>query len=308
LINEPGAGDATVGAMAWATFLAGQPDSAATWFATSELALSSDLEWRYRMAQVALERHDTRKAFRLLFPLAVISRKQDTDVMGMLKQAATEAIQPEKVEEEVERGMRSRDIGEAKVVQAMGAKRVTFAGRDGFPLGGLIVAAQSQKAQRGIVILAAPGDTIASYDSLAIGLKSAGFAAILLDPRGSGHSVGEDCPLPSTWRGREEFLHSLVSDDITVAFQVLARNVRIDTTRYVVLASGSVASMATETAARDRRVVLLALASLNPPRGPRTMRTGGGARPADTSPRRPRTTQSRPGRADLRGDESRARG
>src|SRR5262245_45272407 len=204
LLSEPGAGDAIVGEMAWATFLAGQPDSAAKWFATSELSLSSDLEWRYRMGTVALEERDNRKAFRMLYPLGVMSRKQDVDVMAMLKRAATDAIQPEKVEEEVDRGIRSREIGEAKVLQAMGAKPVKFAGRDGFPLGAMIVAGPGTKAQRGVVILAAPGDTIASYDSLTIGLRAAGFATILLDPRGSGRSVSSDCPLPSTWRGREE--------------------------------------------------------------------------------------------------------
>jgi len=279
LLNEPGAGDVIVGEMAWATFLAGQPDSAAKWFATSEHTLSSDLEWRYRMGEVALEQRDNKKAFRLLFPLAVLSYKQDVDVMDMLKRAATDAIQPEKVAEEVDRGIRSREIGESKVLQAMGAKPVKLAGHDGFPLGAMIVAGSSKKTQRAVVILAAPGDTIASYDSLAIGLRGAGFATILLSPRGSGRSVGPDCPLPSTWRGREEFLHSLVADDITAAFETLARNVRVDTTRYVVIASGGVASMATEAAARDRRVFLLSLMSPNPAAVDRgTMRTWAASR------------------------------
>ena len=264
LLNElSSGGDATVGEFAWATFLGGQPDSAAAMLAPSELALSTDLEWRYRMGHIYLDR-DHRKAFRLLFPLAVLSRKQDSEVMGMLRQAATEAIPPERVAGEVDRAIHTRDVPEAKVLERMAGARVMFPGRDGFPLSGIVVAAPSARAQRGAVILMAPGDTIASYDSLAIELRRAGFASILLEPRGSGRSVGEDCPLPSTWRGREEFMHTVVADDIAIAFQVLTRHVRVDTTRYAILASGATASIGAEAAARDRRVKLLLLASPNP--------------------------------------------
>ncbi|HYM81099.1 MAG TPA: alpha/beta hydrolase [Candidatus Limnocylindria bacterium] len=252
------------GWLAWATHLAGQSDSAAILFKPLETLLSHDLEWRFRLGQVSLARRDGRQAYRWLLPLAVRSRKQDVDVMDMLRKSLEGDVPADRIEREIDRQIGARDRGVAKIVQEIGGKPVRFSGVDRFPLGGVVVAGSGAKRQRAAIVLVAHEDTLAAYDSLAVAFRRSGFAVMLMDVRGAGRSVGPFCPLPSTWRGREDLMQSLCAGDIAPALRALASAAPIDTTRYVLIASGGAAPIAVEAAARDPRAEILVLASPTP--------------------------------------------
>ena len=95
-------------------------------------------------------------------------------------------------------------------------------------------------------ILVASGDTLADYDSLAVGLRRMGLAVMLVEPRGSGRSVGPRCPLPDAWRGREAEMQDRSADDAREAIRALARETTIDTTRYLLVGVGESAPIAVE--------------------------------------------------------------
>jgi alpha-beta hydrolase superfamily lysophospholipase len=141
---------------------------------------------------------------------------------------------------------------------------VRFSGRDGFPLSGVVLTPPLKTRSRAAVLLIAPGDTVADYDSLGLALERAGVAVMLMDVRGSGGSVAPVCPLPDTWEGRQERLHALTARDVRDALRALARVASIDTSRYLVGGIGSTASIAVEAAEIDRRVRALLLVSPKP--------------------------------------------
>jgi hypothetical protein len=87
---------------------------------------------------------------------------------------------------------------------------------------------------------------------------------MLVEPRGSGRSVGPRCPLPDAWRGREAELQDRSADDPREAVRALAREVTIDTTRYLLVGVGATAPIAVEAARRDRRATALMLVSPDP--------------------------------------------
>jgi predicted alpha/beta hydrolase len=150
------------------------------------------------------------------------------------------------------------------VLHDMDGRRVSFLARDGSRLGGVVAVPGDAGAHRAAIVLMAPGDTIANYDSLGVALVQAGFATLFLDVRGSGWSVSPTCPSPDTWAEREEALQHLVARDVRAALGELATHVPIDTTRYLVAGVGGAASMAVEAAALDSRVGALLLVSPKP--------------------------------------------
>lgn len=260
-----GEGDETAqGLLAWSMFLAGHADSAAAAFTHVRPALEQDLEWRFRLAQVSLANQDLNDTYRLLWPLAILSRRTDPDVLRMLTEALGPRVRPQRIDDELARAMRERDIAESRILLALRARRASFTGRDGFPLAGVVVADSGKRAQRAAVVLVAAGDTLADYDTLAADLLGEGFATLLLDLRGHGRSVAPFCPLPGTWRGREELMQALCAQDVPLALRALASATRVDTTRYLIVAAGAAAPIAAETAAEDPRVAALLLASPNP--------------------------------------------
>ena len=250
--------------LAWAHYMAGHADSAAALFTATEDMPGLRLEWRYRMALAALATGDARKAYGLLFPVAVAARKQDPDVMQQLEQAARQMGDQQAVAARVDAEVHQRDVREQRLLESWGGRRVLFAGTDGFPLVGLAVPArESAGAARatGAVVLMAPSDTLAAYDSLVIAFRRHGIATILVPARGTNWAVTPGLPLPDAWEGREEKLQHQRARDVRRALSQLAAVTRLDTTRYVIVGVATTSVSAAEAARLDRRVRALLFVS-----------------------------------------------
>ncbi len=113
-------------------------------------------------------------------------------------------------------------------------------------------------------MIAAPGDTMADYDSLAVGLRNAGRAVLLLEPRGSGHSISAAWARTDSWTGRQEELARLTALDLHAAARALAQTAHAETSRIVLGGVGTSASLAIRVAARAPRVAALLLVSPTP--------------------------------------------
>ena len=251
------------GLFAWSHYLSGRPDSSERLFGPVQTWLSTHPEWRYRMACVAFERKDWIKVQRLLTPLAVKSRMADHDVMDMLNRSADELGARGRLEPMLLQEIFKRDRVEQELLADMGARRIAFRARDGFPLGGSLLVPPRITRPRAAVVLVVPRDTLELYDSLAVGLRGLGFAVLLMDPRGSGRSVAPGCPLADSWRGREAAMEATVAGDVAAAVAALAREARADSTEYLVVGVGDTGPIAVEAARRDRRVRVLMLVSPN---------------------------------------------
>jgi dienelactone hydrolase len=279
-MESPAIATALRARLAWATFLAGDTDSAAALFAPIERRLASGLEWRYRMGRVAHALGDRRKAVDLLLRVAVASRGADEDAMKLL----TEAGEPlgARLEGEIQRGIVERDRAERTVLDALGARRIRFAAPDGFPLAGALLESKASGRRPVAVVLLAPGDTLASVDTLAVTLRDAGLHVLLMDVRGSGWAVHPTCPIPEAWSGREQAMHTRVARDVREAVRAVAMVASADTSRVLVAGSGAVASIAVEAAALDARVRALVLPAPTPAlveRGPMAARLAAFRRP-----------------------------
>ena len=261
----PDFGSATIqGMFAWAHYLAGRPDSAARFMDPVEKWLSVHSEWRYRLACVALARRDWPRVITLLTPLAVASRNTDIDVMDMLKAAAEELNLGRHVVPLMLQEIAKHDQIENELLAELGARRVSLAGSDGFPLGGVVLTPRAKPRPRAAVVLVEAGDTLAVYDSLAVGMRRMGYAVILLAPRGSWRSVASGCPLASSWRGREAEMQRRCAEDVRAAVAALARETGADTARYLLIGVGSTTPVAVEAARLDRRAGVLILATPAP--------------------------------------------
>ena len=247
------------GLFAWSHYLAGRPDSAARLFKPNEPDLSLHQEWRYRMACVAAGLGDWGKVLNLLTPLAVASRTFDGDVMEMINTSASELGAERRLPTLLVQEIYQRDQIEQELLSELGARRIGFRGTGGFPLGGTVLARRG--ARRAAIVVVPPGDTLALYDSLAVGLRRIGLAVMLLDPRGSGRSVAPSCPLPDSWRGREVEMQAAVAGDVAAAAAALARDVGSDSTRYIVVGIGETAPIAVQAATRARGVRAVMLVS-----------------------------------------------
>jgi len=259
------------GLFAWSHYLAGRPDSAARLFRPNEAWLSRHQEWRYRMACVAFALGDWQRAVILLTPLAVASRTFDSDVMDMLNQSAEKMQVRRQLQTMLVQEMLKRDRVEQELLTELGARRVGFRGTDGFPLGGTVLARRGGSRGRAAIVVVAPGDTLALYDSLAVGLRRMGLAVMLLDPRGSGRSVAPSCPLADSWRGREVQMQAAVAGDVAAAAAALARDVGSDSTQYLVVGVGETGPIAVQAAARApgvRAVMLVSPSASAADRGP----------------------------------------
>jgi hypothetical protein len=162
----------------------------------------------------------------------------------------------------------------------MGGRLLALTASDGFPLGGLLVPAapppRGRTSRRGTataarrapallaVLLLAPGDTLASGDSLALALRRHGITTLLLYPRGHGASVNPSCPSPDAWFDREAALQARIARDVRDAVRGVRRTTTVDSTRYLVVGVGASATMAVEAATLDPRVKALLLVSPAP--------------------------------------------
>ncbi len=277
--SERSSPPALVGRIAWAHFLQGGADTAAKLFAVVEDPLLPSNEWRFRMARVAFALKDYHRTVELLLPVAIRARGTDDEVIELLEQASKEAGIGPRVQAEVLRGTSDRDEVELTLAAALGGRLLAITASDGFPLGGLLVPAalppRSRTARRGsaaaartpallAVLLLAPGDTLASGDSLALALRRHGITTLMLYLRGHGASVNASCPSPDAWFDREAALQARIALDVRDVVRGVRRATPVDSTRYLVVGVGASATMAVEAATLDPRVKALLLVSPAP--------------------------------------------
>ena len=253
----------TGGRLGWAWYVAGRGDSALIYMRLHERRLLDVVNplrrlWRYRMGVVEMEHGDAYRAIETLSWLAVESRFQDREVIDLLRTLSDRT----RIRANVERTLKVRraelDEVDQIVVDTLGGRRVTFPGSDGFPLAGVALPAKSPRS-RAVVMLVPPEDPLEAFDTLAVGMRRAGYSVMLLDVRGSGHSVAPSCALPEAWMGREDLMIETCATDVAPALTALAGAARVDTTAYLVVGVGSTGPIAAAAAARDRRVRALVL-------------------------------------------------
>ena len=246
--------------LAWANVLLGRSEDAAATFSTLSPDWGKLPLWRFRMARAALESGDRRRAWALALPVAVLSRGQEPDVMEILEHAAPGA--KDQLENMLLDEVVKRDRAETPIIDRMHGHRVRFlSGTDAFPLGAVAIPPADKGRHRAMIVLRALEDSLAAYDSLATALHRAGWAVLMMDVRGAGWSVGGSCPLPEAWEGRQNEMADAVAGDVRDAVRALALVTPVDTTHYVVMASGSASFPAALAAERDRRAEALVLLS-----------------------------------------------
>jgi dienelactone hydrolase len=266
----------------WATFLAGDTASALAQLKPLETRLSRSQEWRYRLARVTLAAGDPHHAYDLLLPLLMASRHQDPELVDMLNTIGTQTGRGSALDGDLARNLGARDQIERAAITSMGGRRVTFPASDGAYLGAVIVADAGTAKRRAAIVLVAPGDTIADYDTLSVSLKRAGFAVMLVDVRGSGASVSPMCALPDTWEGRQHALAERVAHDVRDALRALRTAILIDSTRVVAIGVGATVPIVIQAAEIERRIAALVLVSPSVPeveRGETLARVRGLQRP-----------------------------
>ena len=294
--SELAAPAAMIGRIAWARFQQGKIDTAAALFASVENRLLPHFEWRFRMSRVAFARKEYRRTVDLLLPNAIRARGTDDDVVEMLEQAGKALAMESRIQNEVLRQVEDRDRSEIALASALGGRLLALHAADGFPLGCLLVPAASTSRSRTAravpatpkrqppllaVVLMAPGDTLASADSLVLALRRHGLTTLLLHVRGYGASVGPACPSPDAWFDREAALQALIARDVRDAVSGVRRVTLVDSTRYLVAGVAASATMAVEAATLDARVKALLLVSPAPA-------------PVDRGPTRARLARLRP--------------
>jgi dienelactone hydrolase len=249
----------------WATFLAGDTAAALVQLKPLEPRLSRSQEWRYRLARVTLAAGDPHHAYDLLLPLLIASRHQDAELVEMLNTIGAKTGRGSALDGDVARNLGARDQIERTAITSMGGRRVTFPASDGSYLGGVLVADSGPAKRRAAIVLVAPGDTIADYDTLSVSLRRAGFAVMLVDVRGSGASVSPVCSLPDTWEGRQQALEERVAHDVRDALRALRTTFSVDSTRVIAIGIGMTASIVVQAAEIERRIAALVLVSPSVP-------------------------------------------
>ena len=255
------------GRQAWALYLSGQGDSALRVMRASEYWLLQPInpmqrEWRYRLGVIEEDYGDIRRAMDVLGLLAVESRFMDRDVMHDLSDALKRAgASGSSVELAMRQQRTEMDVADKTALDALKAQRVLFKGTDGAQLSGIVFGSKGTKRARAVVGFTPPDTPIEFFDSLAVGLRRAGYALILMEVRGSGFSVDRNAPLPESWREREVEMEAKVAGDVRPALRALAKAATIDTSRYLVVGIGLTSPIALQAAASDSRARLLMLIS-----------------------------------------------
>ena len=254
----------TQGRLGWAWYVAERPDSAQLYLRQAERRLIDPLNplrrvWRYRIGVVELEYGDPYRGMEVLSWLAVESHFQDREVMDLLRRLSDRAKARAGLELTLKSRRQEADAMEQIVIDTLGGRRVTFQADDGFLLGGVAIPARSSQRSRAAIVLVPPDDPLEAFDSLAVGMRRAGYSLLMLDGRGSGRSVAPSCPLPESWAGREVEMIERSSMDVRHALRALAGAARVDTSAYLVVGVGATAPIAAAAAARDPRVRALVL-------------------------------------------------
>lgn len=245
--------------LGWAYILAGEPKRGMAILKPLQAKLAGDPIWRYRFARGYFDTALYGEALPLLLDLAQDSREQDREVVHMLAVIEKRMGPNSHLHDRVTQMLHHHDDQEREALEALHARRVRLRAEDGTLIGGALFADSTGAPQRAAVVLAAIGDDLTAYDSLTTALRHAGFATLVLDPRGSGWSVQPDVALPDTWEGRQEPLERLVAADVSTAIGALGRLMRVDTTACVGIGVGSMAPVMIAAAANDSRIAALAL-------------------------------------------------
>jgi predicted alpha/beta hydrolase len=222
------------GRLGWSLFLAGQTDSALAVFRPVGHFLAKDLVWRERMGRSAEAAHDWRLAGELLRRVVVETRGADRAAVESLHRTLGQS--PDARATDLDAYLRQKiaeqEATERRAVEAFGGKRLHLQASDGFPLGAALFVPSPKSPVA--VFLMASGDSLALYDSLATRMNESGLAALLVERRGSGASVGPGLAISSDTYGREEALENRIARDAVDALRAAARLAPIDTTRVVI--------------------------------------------------------------------------
>jgi tetratricopeptide (TPR) repeat protein len=254
------------GRKAWALYLSGQGDSALRVMRASEYWLLQPInplqrEWRYRLGVIEEDHGDIRRAMDVLGLLAVESRFMDRDVMSDLGDAMKRSNNASTVELAMRQQRSEMDLADKLALDQLHAQRVMFKANDGAQLSGIVFGGKGTKRARAVVGLTPPDTPIEFFDSLAVGLRRAGYALILMDVRGSGYSVDPHAPLPESWHDREVEMEKKVAGDVRPALRALAKAATIDTSRYLLIGISRTAPIAVQAASGDPRAHVLMLIS-----------------------------------------------
>jgi hypothetical protein len=281
LIGHPRNEAERAGRIAWARFALG--DSAALRSIGPEYLpyLEGAPEWHERMGRMRLGVRDAEGAIAQLLPLVAESRRQDRVSLQRLQFAWEQAERRGLLDQHLEARIASRDSAVRFTVLGLGARRVSFKGADGAPVGGVVTGLAAAR-RRAAVVLLPHDESVANADTLARVLERAGYAAVFVDPRGARASVSADCSNARSWRGREDEMQLRVADDVRPALRALARTTPVDTSRFLLVGVGAMAPVAVGAAWLDPRAAVLMLVSpwpAAPDRGPMRAALAALARP-----------------------------
>src|SRR6185369_4301543 len=171
---------------AWALYILQRGDSALALMRSQERPLLDPMtprhrDWRYRIGLLELEHGDPSRCVQIMVPLALESRFQDRDVMGILSEAARKLPQGRVLGDDMKRQLVNIDRVDGKTIADLGGRRVTFTASDGFTVAGVAFPSKRRPA-RAAVVLMDPDETFEAYDSLATGMARAGYALMLVEP------------------------------------------------------------------------------------------------------------------------------
>jgi len=256
------------GRRAWAAHLEQRADTAASRFRVVEPSLI-DVEnplrwmWRYRIAASVMP-VDPQHAFEVGRELVVRSRGTDQELIDLLRNSKGDNGPDDRVRLLLRGDIRSAEEADLAAAKEIGGRRVDFRAEDGFALSSVVFAPAGSTRRRAAIVMVDRMGEWADFDSLATSMRRSGWAVMLLEPRGTGRSLGESCPSPESWRGREEEMEAVTARDVRTALRQLARTTAVDTTRFLIVGSRDAAHIAID-AARDKRVAALVLVSPEPP-------------------------------------------
>lgn len=248
------------GRLAWARFVAGDTTAARALEPEVVTVLSERPEWADRLGRLMLGAGNPAGAYRLLVPVAIDSRLHDRGTLARLRAAADRVGRAAALDAFLQRELAARDSADERAIVELRARRLSFRGDDGAPLGG-IATGLSATRRRAAIVLLSHDVSFRSADSLAAQLQRAGLVALFVDPRGTRRSASPATPSPRAWAGRESEFQWNVARDVKAALRALARATPLDTTRYVIAGVGEMTAVAVGAAWLDPRASALLLVS-----------------------------------------------
>ncbi len=261
--QEPGSAPTLVdpARLGWANVLAGHPKTGLDLLAPLEGRLGKDPTWCYRYARTYIEMNNDGKALPYLLTLNSMARGQDPEIATLLGRVDKLLGPNARVRQRTMTEQQDRDDLESEMLNRLRGRRVRLKAGDGSLIGGAIFADSTSKKRlpRAALVLGSLGDDLQDYDSLTVALRKSGFSVFVLDPRGSGWSVGPEFPLPDTWKGRQDALGARVVRDVHDALNAFAHVARIDTTQVLLVGVVGMVPEALTAAAEDARFRALVL-------------------------------------------------